>query len=226
MKSKKPNLLIVSILFITLFLSTSIATYAYFVNLQSRGILIESGSFDVIVHAYFDEEEITESNPYYDIESQTILVNAYDETSINYIQKFKLSIEIIPVITARMRIQIQDEWQLTRTFLALDGTPMVPVTESVYHTAKQEGYYPFSLLKTPVTFQPIYQSDGYAYINELLIKNQTYRFDVIVGGDPYPVRANHLYIETCVVKLGMMIEVIQANRFEELWGLDETFFNS
>lgn len=211
--------------YIIMFLSTCALTYAYYVNQKTRGIIFDSGSFDITVLASFDDIEITANSPYYDVQNQVILVNADDPTSINYIGKLNISIELIPEVAARMRIQIQDEWQLTRTFYALDGTPTTPVTESIYHTQKGEGYYPFSLLKTSVAFQPIYESDAYAYIDEVLKKNTLYRYDVIIGGDPYPVRNNNYYTETCTVRLGLIIDVIQANRFQELWGLDETFYN-
>jgi len=102
--------------------------------------------------------------------------------------------------------------------------PTVPVRESVYHTEKNAGYYPFSLLKTSSSFQPIYRFDGYAYMNEVLNKNTLYHYEVIIGGDPYPVRSNDLYIETCTVRLGLIIDVIQANRYVELWGLEEIFY--
>lgn len=212
-------------IYIILFLSTFTLTYAYFVNQQTRGITFDSGSFDIRVFASFDNIEITADSPYYDIQNKVILVNADDSTSLNYIGKLNITIEIIPEVAARMRIQIQDEWQLTRTFHAPDGTTTTPVTESVYNTQKGEGYYPFSLLKTSIDFQPIYESDAYAYIDEVLKKNTLYRYDVIIGGDPYPVRSNYYYTETCAVRLGLIIDVIQANRFQELWGLDETFYN-
>ncbi|HBG33315.1 MAG: hypothetical protein A2084_03510 [Tenericutes bacterium GWC2_39_45] len=221
----KSNWILITVLFSILFLTTCTLTYAYYVNQESRGIVLVSGSFEVSVLAYFDEDEITVESPYYEVENQVIVVNAFDETSQNYIGKLKISIEIIPRITARMRIQLQDEWLLTRTFLDENGLPTVPVVESVYHTPKGEGYYPFSLLKTDSSFLPIYASDSYAYIDEVLNKNTLYRYDVIIGGDPYPVRSNYYYTETCMVRLGLIIDVIQANRFQELWGLEETFYN-
>src|SRR3989339_208710 len=107
--------------YIIMFLSTCALTYAYYVNQQTRGIIFDSGSFDITVLASFDDIEITANSPYYDVQNQVILVNADDPTSINYIGKLNISIELIPEVAARMRIQIQDEWLLTRTFYALDG---------------------------------------------------------------------------------------------------------
>jgi len=225
MRILKSKLFIALSIYVVLFLSTLILTYAYYVNQQTRGIIMDSGSFGITVLASFDEVEITENSPYYDAVDQVILVNAYDETSINYIGKLNISIEVIPEVAARMRLQIQDEWQLTRTFFDENGVPTIPVVESVYHSPSGVGYYPFSSLKTSGTFLPIYGSDSYAYIDEVMNKNKLYRYDVIQGGDSYPVRSNDIYVETCIVRLGLVIDVIQANRYVELWGLDTTFFN-
>lgn len=221
----KSKWLISSILIFMMISTTFILTYAYYVNQQTKGILLDSGSFEVTVLAAFDDVEITLNSPYYDVASQIILVNAYDPNSANYIGKLTISVEIRPEIAARLRIQVQDEWELTRTFLDEEGNPTFPVSESVYQTEKNAGYYPFSLLKTSSSFIPIYGSDGYAYLDEVMLKNTLYHFDIIAGGDPYPVRTNDLYIETCMVRLGLIIDVIQANRYMELWGLEETFYN-
>ena len=215
---------IVFFLMLIIMVSTTILTYAYYTNQQTKGILLYSGSFEIQVLASFDGVEITSSSPYYDSLNQVILINADDPTSINYIGKLNISIEIIPEIAARMRIQVQDEWELTRTVLDEEGMPTVPVSEAVYHTQKSAGYYPFSLLKTSSTFLPIFSSDGYAYFNEVMKKNTLYHYDVIIGGDSYPVRTNDLYVETCKVRLGLIVDVIQANRYVELWGLEETFY--
>jgi len=220
--SKRITILIIMVLGI---LSTSLYAYAYFENKREFGFTIQTGEFEVIAYVSFDQVPVDLNSPYMDLETKTILVNAFDSESENYIGKLKVDIEITPNINARARIKVFDEWELTRTYSEQSGTSIEPIVQTIYHTAKSSDYLPFSLLKTGDNYNMIYDENGYAYIPNQLIKKEVTMIHLIDGGDAYPIRENEIYMETCYVNLRFVVEVVQANRFAEIWELDSNFFD-
>lgn len=217
--------IVIVILLLTV-ISTSLYAYAYFENNQDYGFVIETGEFEVTAYISFSETVIDINSPYYDAINEVIIVNAYDETSENFIGNLKVDIVITPNISARARIQLLDEWELTRTYQIFnEEEPIESLVQTVYHTAKSEAYHPFSLLKVGTGYAPVYDNNGYAYLTEVLNKNEETIIHLIDGGDAYLTRENEIYSETCFVHLRFTVDVVQANRFVELWSLNTDFFD-
>jgi hypothetical protein len=216
---------IITILYLILLISSFAITYAYYVSQKAYGITLQTGEFEVEIFISFDNNAILIDSPYYDQEKNVVLVNSYDSNSENYIGKLKISVLITPAVAARVRFKIMDEWELTRTYLDQNPEyPVDPVVESIYHTAKDETYYPFSLLKVDPTFDVKFDLDSYAYLNDVLQHGKPRMIHLIDGGDRFLVRSNNIFEETVYIKLGFLIEVVQANRIVELWGIDQTFY--
>jgi len=219
------RILIIIVLVLTV-ISTSLFAYAYFQNEKEFGFSILTGEFEVTAYISFDEINIDINSPYYDVESQTILVNAYDSDSENFIGKLKIDIEIDPNINARARVKVFDEWELTRTYSEqAQGSVIEPIIQTIYHTEQSSLYHPFSLLKTGLNYNLVYDENGYAYYPNLISKGETTTIHLIDGGDAYPIRENEIYMETCYVNLKFVVEVVQANRFAEVGSLDTSFFD-
>jgi hypothetical protein len=215
------------VLFVLIFIATFITIYAYFIRNNERGIVIVTSAYEIEIIASFDDEIVGFTSPYYDIEKQVLIVNAYDPNSDNYIGKLTIDIYITPYNTSRGRLKLMDEWELTRTYLEQDPLyPIAPVVEALNHPNMGTGYYPFSLFKTNETWHPIYDINGYAYFNMLLEKNKTTVIRLIEGGDRYITRSNEVFTESVFVYVDLRIEVVQANRFSEVWGIDPNFFNT
>ncbi len=215
------------IVFILIFIASLISVYAYFIRSNERGIVIVTSDYEIEIIAAFDGDIVSFTSPFYDIEKQVIIVNAYDPNSENYIGKLTIDIYITPYNTSRGRLKLMDEWELTRTYLEQDPQyPIAPVKEALYHVNMGSGYYPFSLLKTDPTWNPIYDLNGYAYFDMLLEKNKTTVIRLIDGGDRYITRTNDVFTESAFVYIDLRIEVVQANRFSEVWGIDPNFFNT
>ncbi len=212
--------------FSLVFVMSIITVYAYFQFQREHGILISSGEYNIELLVSFNDEVIDIESPYYDAEKNIIIVNAFDELSENYIGNLKIDIAITSKVAARVRIKLQDEWELTRTYLDQNPEyPIAPVIENVYHTIKDSTYYPFSLFKVHPTFNAIYDLEGYTYINQIIPKNQTTIINFIDGGDSYPARSNEVFDEECYVHIDMIVDIVQANRFVEKWGIDPQFFS-
>ena len=220
--SKRILILLIMVLGI---ISTSLYAYAYFENKKEFGFTIQTGDFEVVAYVSFDSVPVDLNSPYMDLDTKTILVNAFDTESENYIGKLKVDIEITPNINARARIKIFDEWELTRTYSEQSGASIEPIIQTIYHTSKSNIYHPFSLLKVGESYNVVYDENGYAYLPDQLMKKEVTSIHLIDGGDSYPVRENEIYMETCYVNLRFVVEVVQANRFAEIWELDTHFFD-
>ncbi|MBU1141325.1 MAG: hypothetical protein KKG64_02255 [Firmicutes bacterium] len=226
MKSNHVSRLIVSIVMILMAITSStLFAYAYFENNEDYGFVLQTGDFEITAYISFDGESIDLNSPFYDVNEDVLLINAFDEDSENYIGKLKVDIAVHPNIAARVRLKLLDEWELVRTYIEQNPDyPIDPIVETVYHTAKGAEYHPFSLLKVGVGYSPIYDSNGYAYLAEVLPKDEITTIHFIDGGDSYPTRENEIYYETCLINLRMIIDVVQANRYADIWSIDPSFF--
>lgn len=228
MKHRMSTRLLASIVILLLAITSStLFAYAYFENNEQYGFQVQTGDFEVTAYISFDGEFIDVNSPYYIFDEDIILINAYDSQSENYIGKLKIDLEITPNIASRVRVKVLDEWELIRTYINQNPEfPVDPIVKTIYHTRHSEVYHPFSLFLLGQDYNPIYDSNGYAYLTEVLTKNQTTVIHLIDGGDGYPTRSNEIFYETCQINLRFIVDVVQANRFSEIWSIDSNFFNS
>ncbi len=222
----RPRLIQLALLSIMVFAITMSFTMAWFQRNEERGLIIETGEFEVELLVYFDGVLMDINSPYYDRENGILIVNAFDTESENYIGNLEVKIAVTPEVAARMRIRLHQEWTLVRTYLDQNPEdPVPPVTEAIYHEMKGTGYYPFSLFKTGPGFAAIFDVNGYAYMPDIIPKNQTTVINLIDGGDRYPVRTNPVFLEECYVHLTFFVDLVQANRFVEIWAIEPDFFD-
>ena len=212
---------------IIMVLGVSIPTIlAYFQTQELRGIIVQTGDFEVEVFASFSGVVVDYNSPYYDRDNGSLIVNAYDELSDNYIGDLEISVAVTSIVPSRMRIKLQEQWTLTRTYLDQDPLyPIADIVEVLYHNNRGTGYYPFSLLKVPTSFTPIYDVNGYAYMTDIVPSGETTTFDIIQSGDKYLVKNNEVFSEVCYLYIDLTIDVVQANRFSEIWGIDPNFYS-
>ncbi|GEM_PF-550344 len=214
------------VIFVLVFATTFVIVYAYFQVQEQRGIVIETGDFEVEMFISFGSTAITINSPYYDRETGNVLINASDPLSDNYVGNLNISFLVESIVASRFRIKLQEEWTLTRHYL--DQNPLYPipdVVEVVYHSNQGSGYYPFSLLKLAPSYAALYDLQGYAYSPTIIPKGNPTIIYFIQGGDPHPVRVNEVFVETCSLHLDLIVDVVQANRFAEVWQIDPNFFS-
>ncbi len=226
MKFKNSYLLISFVLMILAVLSSVLIAYAYYEDIDNFAFVLENGEFEVKAYISFSETPVDLNSEYYDVENNILLINAYDETSENYIGNLKVDIEITANVAARVRIKLLDEWELTRIYTEQTlEDPIDPIVQTIYHTKMVSGYHPFSLLKVGEDYDPIYDVTGYAYLPQILGSGSTTLIHFIDSGDPYLTRETEIYYETCFVSLRFLVEVVQANRFSEIWEMNPNFFD-
>jgi len=225
-KIKQYRMIASLVTYLLIFAITIVSLYAYFVIEEEHGITITTGEYGIEVIISFNDIPIDGTSPYYDQEKDIVIINAYDELSDNYIGDFKIDIVITSKVASRVRLKLQDEWELTRIYLDQDPNyPIDPVVLNVYHEAKDQTYYPFSLFKVDPTFNALYDLEGYTYINQIIPKNETTIINFISGGDAYPIKNNEVFYEMVYVHVDLIVDIVQANRFVEKWGIDPAFYN-
>ncbi len=229
MNPKLMRKLIISLTsFLILIMIGIVATYAYFQISEDHSVIIESGEFVVTMDVYFSGSLVTLNSPFYDHDKGVVIVNAFDPNASNYIGNLDVYIELVPKVTARYRFKVNQEWEVGTYYVDQnEENPIPPVIQSLYHERTSFPYYPFSSLKFSADFnQTILTQDGYIYYDGLVEHSETpVIYHIIDGGDGYPTRSNEVLYEECYLYFDITFDIIQANRMEELWGIDETFFS-
>ncbi len=203
-----------------------ITSYAYFQITETHGITLSSGTFDVELLVTFDGTVVTVDSPYYNSEKQYITVNAFDDQADNYIDNMTISLVVTPEVAARMRFKIQQEWELQRYYLDQDPqNPIDPIFESIYHSQQTSDYYPFSLMKWATGTTTSYEQDGMIYYSDIIPSSSQTVIPLIDGGDAYTVRTNSVLYEECYVYFDFYLDIVQANRFVEVWDIDPSYFD-
>lgn len=202
-------------------LSISVVSYAFYLNENNYLISLDRDDYDVKINLSFNDVVIDSTSPYFNVEKNAFEINLYDENAQNYIENIELSLDVIVPIASRMRFRLNESYELTRYYHNQDQTIL---KEIIYMTEKDENYHQFSQLKKGQYTNYIYHIDRYNYIDDLIKTNQTYHFDLIESGMPYPVRDNSLYYETIYLYLSYDIEFIQANRASQVWDIDPAMF--
>lgn len=212
---------------IVLLLGSIYIIYAVFQEKKEALIQFETEEAKVEVFVEFDGIAVSKDSPYYDQIKKALLINASNENEGNYIGKLNISIEVTPYIVSRLRIKIQDEWHLRRTYS--NTTPTRIIDEIISHEHEQAN--PTSLnylfhLPELAAFKSDYGIDhkGYLYYRDLLQKGETYRIEIIDGGKKVTVKNTNIYYEESYLYLDLLIDLVQANRFSEVWEMDADFY--
>lgn len=193
-------------------------TFAWIEYVEVVPITIHPGDYEITIHVYLDEIEVTSANPYYDAATGLLTLNAFDEAADNYIGKLRISATVHTHNASRVRFRLFDQWELRRIFFVGGETRNV-----VPYSLIAEGN-PASPYQThPDFFRK--GDDAYYYFDGLLGKNQTLSWDLIDGAEGFDVRTTLNYTEEVYVSLQVQVEIVQANRIVKVWGLDPDWFD-
>lgn len=212
-------------MFVFIFVLTMITLYAYFQIQEDHGIIITSGQFEAELLVSFNDEIVNLESSYYNHDKQKIVVNMYDQNAENYVGNLKIDLKVKPVVAARIRLKVKQETELIRYYIDQNPeNPIEPLREAVYHPDKDFPYYPFSLLKFDPSFTIKQNDDGFMYYDQIVGKQSETIIPLIESGDPYTVRSNSVLYEECYLYIDIELDIVQANRFSEVWSISETFF--
>ncbi len=203
-------------------------TFAWFVYEKNITNAIEIGKVEQGLEVYFEEDEATvlsfsqikndTSGDYYDSESGLVIINAGDPTALNYIENLRVKIHLKPEVISAYRLLIKDEWVLTRTY----KNSGVILEQAIMHD-KTNNYISFNIVDSENYVVDPSSEMIYSTI-QAPVSEESYTIDFIDGGEEYGVRDNDIYSEICLIYLDIKLDIVQANRYKEVWqiaGLDD-----
>jgi len=198
---------------------------ASFEYLGEEEILVIKNAFDPVAapNCYDSNKGLL----YINGSSKSIVLEQHEndtEYNPHFLDDFKVQIELTPDITSYLRIKVFDEWQVTRFYYSFNTEQIY----SIYHEG--DNIFPFHLTDEAwrVSGEDGYNSlwyydaeTKYVYYTEPLEKGVQVSLPFIFGGDSYLPKISRTYIDTCDLTLNIKVEIVQANRFSQIWGIDE-----
>lgn len=209
-------------LLITIGLSVSIVSYTFFVKTITHITTLETQDFNLDVDIKLGSVSLDITSIYYLEDMQVYAIDLYEISQINYIDNLSLSVSVDVSIASRLRFKLYESYELTRYYHNQEETIL---KEIVYIDQQDELSYPFSLMKKGMFTNYFKDEQDYMYVDQVIGSDQIYVFNIIDGGYAYPIRENSLFHETCILYLAFEFEVVQANRYQEIWGLETDPFN-
>jgi len=220
MNRQLKGILIIFILYLMALIGSIYYTYAFFNKDETHQINFNIGTAVIETEVAFDGIPIDSSSPYYDQNNELIIINASDPESENAISKLSIEISITSEYASRIRIKLKESYIKERRYLTTGET----LTETMAVTEDRTGFHPFSYLMKGDTYQMIIGDEGYQYYPNILNENSQLVLPIISGGLTFYGRTNTQFVETITLKLQIIIEVVQANRYQEIWGIDGSVF--
>lgn len=203
-------------------LSVSMISYTFFIKNITHTTTLETQAFDLDIDIKLGSVDLDPSSIYYVEDKQVYAINLYETSEINYIDNLSLSVVVDVSIASRLRFKLYESYELTRYYHNQDETIL---KEIIYIDQQDEFSYPFSLMKKGMFTNYFKDEQDYMYVDQVIYTDQTYTFNIIHGGNAYPIRENSLFHETCYLYIAFEFEVVQANRYQEIWNLETDPFN-
>ena len=124
-------------------------------------------------------------------------------------------------LMGRLRFLIMDEWLYIRTHI--DGTielPTVIPNEYIEGVGLTDRMH----IVNQGNYRKPFPGKIY-YYRSLLVEGETLDIEIINGADHYQLPVSDFYTDEAWVEFKLQIEVVQSNRFSEIWGLPANFFD-
>ena len=224
MKMIKINFLPFFLLFlIILIISTITASFAWLSVEGSKDVILIPGSFKIQTIVNEKEgnsvEGLTPVEGVYEINGLTneeneraknILGDAHVLYSSPLIENMSVNINLTAKIPGYMRVKLQDEWIVTRKYINFDRTS----TEVIFKDQSTHILY-------TLADGWLYDNEtGYFYYYKMIEEGTDEVIPFIISGESYISKTSSHYIETCEVNISISVQVVQANRYEALWGIE------
>ncbi len=139
----------------------------------------------------------------------TRLPGLAETNNTSYIELLKISINVSAEIAGYMRVKLLDEWSVTRKYYDFDRES----TESIFRS--DDNLFPYELAEGWV-YDKVTR---YCYYTKLIEKGTKDTIPFIVSGTSYTPKTSSFFYELCEVSISTSVEIVQANRYEALWGI-------
>ena len=215
------RLLIVLILYVFALVSSLYITYTYYKKETSTEINLSTGNAEIQILMSFDDYTVDGLSTYYDSSRNVLIVNASDETSVNALSKLKIDLMITPSYASRIRIKWMESYIKERHYLDQSET----IREAMAINVHRAGFHPFSLVMMGEGYEVIHHEDGYQYIDHIVSERSSLMLNIADGGLMMYARSNDQFTETIIIEISLMVSVVQANRYQEVWNIDYNPFS-
>lgn len=140
----------------------------------------------------------------------TRLPGLAETNNTSYIELLNISITVSAEIAGYMRVKLLDEWSVTRKYYDFDRES----TESIFRS--DDNLFPYVLAEGWVYDK----TTRYCYYTKLIEKGSSdLKIPFIVSGTSYTPKTSSFFYELCEVSISTSVEIVQANRYEALWGI-------
>jgi hypothetical protein len=215
------RLFIIFIIYLLLLVSTFYVTYAYYRKEITSNIQLSTGDVGITMVMSFDEITVDFLSPYYDHERHVLLVNVSDPDAVNALSKLNIDVSITPTYASRIRIKWMESYIKERYYIDKAET----LREAMAITVSRPGFHPFSNVMFGEGYQVIHHEDGYQYIDQIVSERESIQLKLADGGLMMYARSNDQFVETIYLEISLSIEVVQANRYQEVWKIDYNPFS-
>lgn len=187
------------------------------INKEGYKVVVDSSKQSILI---LNESKST----YTKLESNNIIcraTNGISNESDNYmyLNQLGIKVEVTTEIACYVRVHIQDAWIRTRQYATntqeryvtkdqIEGSsPFIQTGDNYYYNQNENTIY----LKTMIT--PEKDTNGN-------FKTSTYIFNVNEGYYYINTDSQTIYEDFIRVELSYSVDIVQANRVKEVWGLD------
>ncbi len=181
--------------------NTSFGSFELSCSLSSNneGVVFDHGTYLINGLSKVDQESLF-----------TRLPQLSNEVSTSYIESLNISIVISAEIAGYMRVKHLDEWAVTRKYYDFERES----SESIFRS--DDNLFPYKLAEGWV-YDKVTK---YCYYTNLIEKgSENVSIPFIVSGTSYTPKTSSFFYELCEVAISTSLEVVQANRYEALWGI-------
>lgn len=223
MRKIKQRTFIALFSFLLLIIALVPMLFSWLIKEKDVSITITIDKYTIEIVVFFNELKVTSDSPYYDSVKKQLIIDASDPDAPNYVGNLNISLKTTPHIASRLRVKLMDEWRIRRHYIESIG--INDIFQNVYIRADENGQLinPF-MVASDLDYQ--IDQDGYMYYMPIINKGEELDVEWIVGGIPYPVHITETFEEECTLYLDILVEIVQANRFSEVWGISEDFYST
>ena len=223
--NRKKLYLIIAIVMLCLMTCTTLAWLSFGDEIVK---IFKPGDFTISTNFYngeaIDSNKLTNDRGVYHLNGLT--VNDYnnvvdkledDEKNDKHMNNLTININVEAKIAGYLRVKVMDEWLVTRTYPQLQNKKVKEVIfiEKEYEQNGTDVFFPFVLADGWVYDE----ATEYCYYENIIDGNTIIPF--ITGGINYRPKDSVSFYEICEVNVSSIAEMVQANRFEQLWGITE-----
>ena len=220
--------LIIAIVMLALITGTTIAWLSYGDEIKS---IINPGDFYISTHFYQNtnnlKEELVDDRGVIHLNGLSEndynnVVSRLDENEKNddHINNLNISIKVKANIAGYLRVKVMDEWIVTKTYPQLQNKKVKEVIfiEREYEQNDNEVFFPF-ILADGWVYDEVTE---YCYYGNIIdTDNSEIEIPFITSGYNYKPKDSASFYEICTVNVSSIAEMVQANRFASLWGINE-----